>query len=49
MDEVVVWTCGRVVPAGQARVPALDHGLTVGDGVFETCKVTPAGPFALLG
>lgn len=47
MDDVVVWTDGRLVGAAQARVPALDHGLTVGDGVFETCKVTPAGPFAL--
>ena len=43
----------------QARVSALDHGLTVGDGVFETCKVVdgqavradpapaPAGPFGV--
>lgn len=33
--------------AGEATVPALDHGLTVGDGVFETCKVTDGVPFAL--
>ena len=26
---------------------ALDHGLTVGDGVFETCKVSDGVPFAL--
>jgi branched-chain amino acid aminotransferase len=31
----------------EAVVDALDHGLTVGDGVFETLKVTPGGPFAL--
>ena len=24
-----------------------DHGLVVGDGVFEALKVTPAGPFAV--
>jgi branched-chain amino acid aminotransferase len=28
-------------------VGALDHGLTVGDGVFETCKVSDGEPFAL--
>lgn len=28
-------------------MPALDHGLTVGDGVFETCKVVDGTPFAL--
>lgn len=26
---------------------ALDHGVTVGDGVFETCKVVDGAPFAL--
>ncbi len=47
VDDVVVWVDGRVLPPHEARVPALDHGMTVGDGVFETCKVTAAGPFAL--
>ena len=28
-------------------VPATDHGLVVGDGVFEALKVTPAGAFAV--
>lgn len=28
-------------------VSALDHGFTVGDGVFETLKVVPDGPVAL--
>ncbi len=46
-DDVVVWVDGRVLTPDEARVPALDHGITVGDGVFETCKVTSAGPFAL--
>jgi branched-chain amino acid aminotransferase len=30
-----------------ARVSPLDHGLVVGDGVFEAMKVTPAGAFAV--
>ena len=42
-----VWVDGNLAPAGEARVAALDHGLTVGDGVFETCKVVDGTPFAL--
>lgn len=38
---------GTVVAGGDAQVSVLDHGFTVADGVFETLKVTPAGPFAL--
>jgi branched-chain amino acid aminotransferase len=43
----LVWVDGELGPAARARVPALDHGLTVGDGVFETCKVVHGVPFAL--
>ncbi len=42
-----VWVDGAVHRAGEAKVAALDHGMTVGDGVFETCKVVDATPFAL--
>ncbi len=42
-----VWVDGNLSPAGDARVAALDHGLTVGDGVFETCKVVDGTAFAL--
>ena len=42
-----VWADGRLSPAGDATVAALDHGLTVGDGVFETCKVVERTPFAM--
>ena len=43
-----VWIDGRVVPPGDAVVAFDDHGLTVGDGVFETVKLRPDGqPFAL--
>ncbi|MFC4565914.1 aminotransferase class IV [Nocardiopsis mangrovi] len=38
---------GRVLDAEEARVPALDHGITVGDGVFETVKGVGGEPFAL--
>lgn len=43
----VVWVDGQVLDAEAARVPALDHGLTVGDGAFETCKVLDGQAFAL--
>ena len=42
-----VWVDGVVVEADQARVSVFDHGLTVGDGVFETAKVVDGVPFAL--
>ena len=43
-----VWVDGRLYEdPDQARIGALNHGLTVGDGVFEALKVTPAGPFAM--
>lgn len=42
-----VWSDGVLAPAGSATVGALDHGVTVGDGVFETAKVVDGTPFAL--
>lgn len=42
-----VWLDGRLVDPGEARVGAFDHGLTVGDGVFETLRVYRRRPFAL--
>jgi branched-chain amino acid aminotransferase len=41
------WVNGKIRDADQALVPALDHGFTVGDGVFETLKVVGGRPFAL--
>ncbi len=41
-----VWLNGRVLPLEQARVSVLDHGLTVGDGVFETLRLLRGEPFA---
>jgi len=43
-----VWLNGSLLtdPTGPA-VPVTDHGLTVGDGVFEAVKVVDGRPFAL--
>lgn len=38
---------GSLVLADEALVSALDHGFTVGDGVFETMKVVEGRAFAL--
>ena len=37
---------GRLVDADTARISPFDHGLLVGDGVFETLRVYGAMPFA---
>jgi branched-chain amino acid aminotransferase len=42
-----VWVDGRLVAPDEVSVRAHDHGLTVGDGVFETCLVQGGQPFAL--
>ena len=47
MEETVVWVNGHLRHPGEPVVSALDHGLTVGDGVFETCGVLGGKPFAL--
>lgn len=42
------WVDGRLLADPTApAVSVLDHGLTVGDGVFETLKVVDGRPFAL--
>ncbi len=41
------WVDDRLVLPAQAQVSVLDHGLTVGDGVFETLLVRDGSPFAL--
>ena len=41
-----VWVNGRLTGVGEPAVAALDHGLTVGDGAFETCKVDQGQVFA---
>ncbi|MDI5964650.1 aminodeoxychorismate lyase [Streptomyces sp. SL13] len=44
---MMIWVNGRLREAAEATVSALDHGLTVGDGVFETVKTVDGRPFAL--
>ncbi|GAA2501162.1 aminodeoxychorismate lyase [Streptomyces gobitricini] len=42
-----LWVNGGLFDADAARVSVLDHGLTVGDGVFETLKSVDGRPFAM--
>jgi len=45
-DVVRAWVNGRLVDPAAPSIAALDHGVSVGDGVFETCKVIDGAPFA---
>ncbi|MEU6126506.1 aminodeoxychorismate lyase [Streptomyces sp. NPDC047123] len=42
-----IWLNGGLQDVESARVSVLDHGLTVGDGIFETVKTVEGRPFAL--
>jgi branched-chain amino acid aminotransferase len=44
---VLTWVNGDLLDESEATVSVFDHGLTVGDGVFETVKVVDGAPFAL--
>ena len=44
---MAVWINGDLFPDNEAKISIFDHGLVVGDGVFETIKVTAGRPFAL--
>lgn len=41
------WTNGRIQPLRDATVPLLDRGHLLGDGVFETIRVSGGQPFRL--
>jgi len=43
---VIIWLNGELAPLDEARVSPVDHGLIVGDGVFETLRVYGGIPFA---
>ena len=45
-ERPITWVDGRLV-GDEPSLRAHDHGLTVGDGVFETCKVLDGQAFAL--
>ena len=42
-----VWLNGELVPAGEARIPVLDRGFTLGDGLFETMRAYDGRIFRL--
>jgi len=42
-----IWLNGALVEGDQPAISASDHGLLVGDGVFETAKVVDGEAFAL--
>jgi branched-chain amino acid aminotransferase len=42
-----VWVDGELIDERTAAVSVFDHGFTVGDGIFETLRVTRGIPFAL--
>ncbi|MBT2472289.1 aminodeoxychorismate lyase [Streptomyces sp. ISL-66] len=44
---MTIWLDGALRDADDARVSVFDHGLTVGDGVFETLKAEHGRTFAL--
>jgi hypothetical protein len=43
---MMVWINGSLLEVRHARVSPLDHGVTVGDGVFETLRAYAGVPFA---
>ncbi|WP_327091648.1 aminotransferase class IV [Nonomuraea sp. NBC_01738] len=45
--NVPVWVNGELLDPAQASVSVFDHGLMVGDGVFETIKIVNGESFAL--
>lgn len=47
MSEIRVWVDGALVDAATPAVSAVDHGVTVGDGAFETAKIERGMPFAM--
>ncbi|MFB4313963.1 aminotransferase class IV [Actinomadura sp. 21ATH] len=44
---MTIWLNGELLDPEKATVSVLDHGMLVGDGVFETVKATNGEPFAL--
>ena len=44
---MLAWCNGDVVPLEDIHISPMDHGFTVGDGVFEAIKIDEGTPFAL--
>lgn len=47
MSEPVVWLNGEILPESAARISPRDHGMLVGDGVFESVRITAGQAFAV--
>lgn len=48
MSSVIrAWVDGSLREPGEPSISAIDHGITVGDAVFETCKILDGRVFAL--
>ena len=45
--DTVVWVDGKLVGESEPALSAVDHGITVGDGAFETCTLVGGQVFAL--
>jgi len=45
--DLAIWAGGRLHGPDEPVLTAVDHGVTVGDGVFETCAVHRGTAFAL--
>ncbi|ADG74677.1 aminotransferase class IV [Cellulomonas flavigena DSM 20109] len=45
--DLTIWAGGRLRAPEDPVLTAVDHGVTVGDGVFETCSVQGGVAFAL--
>jgi branched-chain amino acid aminotransferase len=45
--NIPVWVNGELLDPSKAAVSVFDHGLMVGDGVFETIKIVDGRSFAL--
>ncbi len=43
----ILWFDGALRDSSERLIQALDHGFTVGDGVFETCELVEGRVFAL--
>src|SRR4051794_32172691 len=46
MSGTRVWVNGRLTRVDEPSITALDHGVTVGDGAFETAKIQDGRVFA---
>ena len=42
-----IWVNGDLYDSSAPAISAIDHGLTVGDGIFETCKIVDGRAFAV--